>query len=111
LISILQHFDSKRQAILEIDASDYVKDEILSQYNDERVLHSVTFYSKSMILAECNYLLKSCLDHSIKETRYRCDVICQMCLSKRMMKEVNEESAEQRKEVLRMTQRSALDSN
>jgi len=26
-----------------------------------------------------------------------------MCLSKRMMKEVNEESAEQRKEVLKMT--------
>jgi len=34
-----------------------------------------------------------------------------MCLSKRMMKEVNEESAEQREEVLRMTQRDALDSN
>jgi len=28
-----------------------------------------------------------------------------------MMKEVNEESAEQREEVLRMTQRDALDSN
>jgi len=28
-----------------------------------------------------------------------------------MMKEVNEESAEQRKEVLRMTQRDVLDSN
>ncbi len=54
-ISVLQHFDSKRQTILKIDASDYVKDEILSQYNDEKVLHSVTFYSKSMILAECNY--------------------------------------------------------
>jgi len=34
-----------------------------------------------------------------------------MCLFKRMMKEVNEESAEQRKEVLRMTQRDVLDSN
>jgi len=34
-----------------------------------------------------------------------------MCLSKRMMKEVNEESAEQREEVLRMIQRNALDSN
>jgi len=34
-----------------------------------------------------------------------------MCLSKRMMKEMNEESAEQREEVLRMTQRSALGSN
>ncbi len=54
-ISVLQHFDFKWQTILEINASDYVKDEILSQYNDKRVLHSVTFYSKSMILAECNY--------------------------------------------------------
>jgi len=55
LISVLRHFDFKWQTILEINASDYVKDEILSQYNDENVLHSVAFYSKSMILAECNY--------------------------------------------------------
>jgi len=34
-----------------------------------------------------------------------------MYLFKRMMKEMNEESAEQREEVLRMTQRDALDSN
>jgi len=34
-----------------------------------------------------------------------------MCLSKRMMKEMNKESAEQREEVLRMTQRDALGSN
>jgi len=34
-----------------------------------------------------------------------------MCLSKRMMKEMNEKSAEQREEVLRMIQRSALGSN
>ncbi len=55
LISVLRHFNSKWQTILEINASDYVKDEILSQYDDERVLHSIAFYSKSMILAECNY--------------------------------------------------------
>ncbi len=54
-ISVLRHFDSKRQTILKINVFDYVKDEILSQYNDESVLHSVAFYSKSMILAECNY--------------------------------------------------------
>ena len=54
-ISVLRHFNFKWQAILEINASDYVKDEILSQYDDEKVLHSVAFYSKSMILAECNY--------------------------------------------------------
>jgi len=34
-----------------------------------------------------------------------------MCLPKRMMKEVNEESAEQQEEVLKMTQRNALGSN
>jgi len=34
-----------------------------------------------------------------------------MCLFKRMMKEMNEESAEQREEVLRIAQRSALNSN
>jgi len=40
---------------LKIDASNYVKDEILSQYDDENVLHSMIFYSKSMIFAEINY--------------------------------------------------------
>jgi len=54
-ISVLRHFDLKRQAILKTDALNYVKGEILSQYNDEKVLHSMTFYSKSMILAEINY--------------------------------------------------------
>jgi len=34
-----------------------------------------------------------------------------MCLPKRMMKEMNEESAEQREEVLRMIRRNALGSN
>ena len=54
-ISVLRHFDFKRQAILKTDALNYVKDEILSQYDDEKVLHSMIFYSKSMILAEINY--------------------------------------------------------
>ncbi len=54
-ISVLRHFDSKQQTILKINAFDYIKDEILSQYNDENVLHSIAFYSESMILAECNY--------------------------------------------------------
>jgi len=55
LISILCHFNLKWQAILKINALNYVKDEILSQYNDEKVLHLMIFYSKSMILAEINY--------------------------------------------------------
>ncbi len=54
-ISVLRHFDVKHQVILKIDAFNYVKDDILFQYDDENVLHSIVFYSKSMILAECNY--------------------------------------------------------
>ncbi len=53
--SILRHFNLKCQTILKIDASNYVKDEILSQYDDENVLHLMIFYSKSMIFAEINY--------------------------------------------------------
>ncbi len=33
----------------------YVNDEVLSQYDDEDILHSMIFYSKNMISAECNY--------------------------------------------------------
>jgi len=53
--SVLRHFNLKHQTILKIDALNYVKDEILSQYNDENVLHSMIFYSKNMIFAEINY--------------------------------------------------------
>ncbi len=53
--SVLRHFNLKHQTILKIDALNYVKDKILSQYNDENVLHSMIFYSKSMIFAEINY--------------------------------------------------------
>jgi len=53
--SVLRYFNLKRQTILKIDALNYVKGEILFQYDDESVLHSMIFYSKSMILAEINY--------------------------------------------------------
>ena len=53
--SVFCHFNLKRQTILKINALNYVKDEILSQYNNENVLHLMIFYSKSMILAEINY--------------------------------------------------------
>jgi len=52
---ILRHFDQTCDFILEIDSFDYVNDEVLSQYNDEDVLHSIVFYSKNMSSAECNY--------------------------------------------------------
>ncbi len=53
--SILRHFDQTRDFILEINSFNYVNDEVLSQYDDEDVLHSIVFYSKNMSSAECNY--------------------------------------------------------
>jgi len=52
---ILKHFNSIREAILKTNFSNYVNDEVLSQYDDEDILHSMIFYSKNMIFAECNY--------------------------------------------------------
>ncbi len=53
--SILRHFDQTRETILEINSFNYVNDEVLFQYDDEEVLHSIVFYSKNMSFAECNY--------------------------------------------------------
>ena len=52
---ILRHFDRNKETILETDASDYVNGGVLSQYDDDGVLHPVAFFSKNMIPAECNY--------------------------------------------------------
>jgi len=54
-VFILKHFDSIREAILKTNFSNYVNDEVLSQYDDKDILHSVIFYNKNMIFAECNY--------------------------------------------------------
>ncbi len=53
--SILRHFNQTHETILEIDSFDYVNNEVLSQYDDEEVLHSIVFYSKNIFSAECNY--------------------------------------------------------
>jgi transposase InsO family protein len=52
---ILRHFDYDREIVVETDASDYVSAGILSQYDDEDILHPVAFYSKKHSPAECNY--------------------------------------------------------
>ncbi len=54
-VLVLKHFNSIRETILKTNFLNYVNDEVLSQYDDEDILHSVIFYSKNMILAECNY--------------------------------------------------------
>lgn len=52
---ILRHFDPERQVFIETDASDYVSSGILSQKDDDGVLHPVAFMSKKHSPAECNY--------------------------------------------------------
>ena len=52
---ILRHFNSKKQAVLKIDLSDWMTDEMLSQHDDDEVLHLMIFYNKSLNLVEINY--------------------------------------------------------
>jgi len=54
-VFVLKHFNSIREVILKMNFLNYVNDKVLSQYDDEDILHSVIFYSKNMIFAECNY--------------------------------------------------------
>jgi len=51
----LRHFDHDREVIIETDASDYVSAGVLSQRDDEGVLHPVAYFSKKHSPAECNY--------------------------------------------------------
>ena len=52
---ILCHYNPDYKIVIETDASDYVSENILSQYNEEGVFHSVVYFSKKHNSAECNY--------------------------------------------------------
>jgi hypothetical protein len=52
---ILRHFDYDHEIIVETDASNYISAGILSQYDDEGLLHPIDFFSKKHTPAECNY--------------------------------------------------------
>ena len=52
---ILRHFDPSRPAILETDASDYADGGVVSQYDDDGVLHPCAFFSRKFTAAELNY--------------------------------------------------------
>ena len=52
---VLRHFDRNCESYLKTDSSDYINSGVLSQKDDDGVLHSVTFYSKNLLPAECNY--------------------------------------------------------
>ena len=68
---VLRHFDRNRKAILESDSSNYINEDVLSQHDDDGVLHSMTFFSKSLLSTKCNYeiydkkllVIIRCLEH------------------------------------------------
>jgi len=52
---VLRHFDHDSEVIIETDASDYVSAEVLSEYEEDGVLHPEAYLSKRHSPAECNY--------------------------------------------------------
>ena len=79
--SVLAHFDSDRKTVLETDASQYIMGGVLSQYGDDGSLCPVAFYSKNMLLVECNYhiydkellTIIKCLKNWRSELEMTCD--------------------------------------
>ena len=52
---ILIHFDPSKECHVETDLSDYVSAGVLSQEDDNGILHPVAYFSRRMVPAECNY--------------------------------------------------------
>ena len=52
---ILKHYNPDIKIVVETDASDYVSGGILSQYDENDVLHPIAYFSKKHNPAECNY--------------------------------------------------------
>jgi hypothetical protein len=51
---VLAQFDPDHDVIVETDASNYVSAGVLSQYDDDGILHPVAYFSKKHSPAECN---------------------------------------------------------
>jgi len=54
-IPVLQHFDLDQMSVIKTDSSNYITRGILSQYNEEEVLHPIAYFSKQLSPAKCNY--------------------------------------------------------
>ena len=52
---ILCYFDLTKQCFVETDSSNYVNVSMLSQIEDDSLLHSVAYFSKRMAPAKCHY--------------------------------------------------------
>ena len=70
---ILRHYNLNLKIIVETDASDYVSEGILSQYDKNDVLHPIAYFSKKHNSAECNYEIYDkelmAIVHTFKEWR------------------------------------------
>ncbi len=53
--TILRHYNSDHKIVIENNASNYVFKDILSQYDENEILHSVAYFSKKHNSIECNY--------------------------------------------------------
>ena len=49
------HLDAEGEIIVETDASDYVSVEIILQYNNNKILYPVAYFSKKHSPTKCNY--------------------------------------------------------
>ncbi len=52
---ILHHYNSDYKIVIKINALNYVFKDILFQYNENEILHSVAYFSKKHNSIECNY--------------------------------------------------------
>ncbi len=52
---ILHHYNSDHKIVIEINALNYVFEDILSQYDENEILHSVAYFSKKHNSVKCNY--------------------------------------------------------
>jgi hypothetical protein len=73
----LRHFDQEKEVIIETDAFDYVSAGVLSQRDDEGVLHPVAYYLKKHMSAKCNNDIYKkelmAMIKALKECRAECE--------------------------------------
>ena len=55
---ILAHYNPERYCLVETDASDFDTSGILSQPEDNQILHPVAFKSAKMTPAQCNFSIE-----------------------------------------------------
>jgi hypothetical protein len=54
-VPILAHFHAIWDVIIKTDTSNYVSTSVLSQYDNDNILHPMAYFSKKYSPMECNY--------------------------------------------------------